>query len=390
MGIDTKNVFISHTHEDDPGLAKLKRLLDKHRKDAGSTDQLKGQERHTDILALGLVGEIGGVLAERKKGVREANAYPHYREKLTEELGDVLWYLLRIAKVTDYDLNELYGCLAPSETRDPPDDVAIALDDAAVALGVAGGKLLTVTQERGCKSDYGQAIERVAKALAEVVAVSRLDWPGIVDMNRKKIFNLWPRDRQDQPLSEITDLEVERFPKRVCVEFRKVDEDTVILRANGLNIGDRLTDNMKEPDYYRFHDVFHFSYAVLLGWSPVLRALLRCKRKSKPDIDVNEDGARAQIVEEAVSAHMFANAKEMKYYEGVDHLDYDLLKAVQELVNGYEVDSVPLYLWEEAILAGYRVFRELVSNQGGIVDLDFEKRQLSYRPATTRKEDATV
>ena len=30
MGIDTKNVFISHIHEDDPGLAKLKGLLGPH------------------------------------------------------------------------------------------------------------------------------------------------------------------------------------------------------------------------------------------------------------------------------------------------------------------------------------------------------------------------
>ena len=364
--------------------------LDEHHEVARSTDQLKGKERHTDILALGLVGEIGGVLAERKKGVREANAYPHYRKKLTEELGDVLWYLLRIADVIGYNLNALYGCLCrpPSETRDPPDGAAITLDDAAIALGVAGGKLLTVTQER--RRDYGQAIERVAEALANVVAVSRLDWQDIVDMNRDKILNLWPQHRRGQPLSERTDREEERFPKRICVELRPINESTVILRANGLNLGDRLTDNMKEPDYYRFHDVFHFSYAVLLGWSPVLRALLRCKRKSKPKIDVNEDGARAQIVEEAVSAYIFANAKQMEYYEGVDHLDYDLLKAVKELVNGYEVASVPLYQWEEAILAGYRVFLQLKNNQGGIVDLDFEQRQLSYRAATTPEEDATV
>ena len=52
----------------------------------------------------------------------------------------------------------------------------------------------------------------------------------------------------------------------------------VFLRCNGINIGDRLTDNKLEKDDYRFHDVFQLANAAILGWSPVLRALLRVKR----------------------------------------------------------------------------------------------------------------
>ena len=361
--------------------------LHDHAKVARDTDQLKGNERHADILALGLVGEIGGVLSERKKDLREARAYPHYRKKLMEELGDVLWYLLRIVDVAEHDLKVLDRLLTPISG-----DLQNVVDD-AISLGIAGGEVLNAIQERQPPATFVGPIEHVAEALARVAAGVDLDWHDIVKMNRDKVCSRWPQHREDQRLQEVTDHEEERFPRRICIEFRQVkrgDATAVILRANGLNVGDRLTDNMEEPDYYRFHDVFHFSYAVLLGWSPVLRALLRCKRKSKPKIDVNEDGARAQIVEEAVSAYIFANAKQMEYYEEVDHLDYDLLKAVKELVNGYEVALVPLYQWEEAILAGYRVFLQLKTNQGGLVDLDFEQRQLSYRAATTREEDATV
>ncbi len=67
----------------------------------------------------------------------------------------------------------------------------------------------------------------------------------------------------------------------------------VIQQCTGINIGDRLTDNRLEPDDYRFHDVFHLAYAAILGWSPVLRALFKVKRKSCPKIDENQDGARA-------------------------------------------------------------------------------------------------
>ena len=65
-------------------------------------------------------------------------------------------------------------------------------------------------------------------------------------------------------------------------------------QCNGVNTGDRLTDNALEPDDYRFHDVFHYAYAAVLTWSPVTRSLLRLKRKSKPKLDEVEDGALAR------------------------------------------------------------------------------------------------
>ena len=67
----------------------------------------------------------------------------------------------------------------------------------------------------------------------------------------------------------------------------------VIQQCNGINIGDRLTDNKTEEDDYRFHDVFHLAYAAILGWSPVTRSLFKVKRKSDPKTDETQDGARA-------------------------------------------------------------------------------------------------
>ncbi|MFX5743284.1 pyrophosphatase, partial [Acinetobacter baumannii] len=67
----------------------------------------------------------------------------------------------------------------------------------------------------------------------------------------------------------------------------------VYQRSGGVFVGDRLTDNAAEPDDYRFHDVFHYAYIAVLGWSPVIRSLLRLKRKSVPKIDEVDDGARA-------------------------------------------------------------------------------------------------
>jgi hypothetical protein len=173
----------------------------------------------------------------------------------------------------------------------------------------------------------------------------------------------------------------EQLPRRLAIEFMersRGEQRVVILRCNGINFGDRLTDNIEDPDGYRYHDVFHFAYAAHLGWSPVVRALLRCKRRSISSVDEGQDGARAVIIEEAVAAIVFTRAKQLNFFDSIDHVDYDLLKTVTEFVQGYEVDRIPLWQWEAAILDGFRVFRQLRNNCGGRVLLDIGQRELKY------------
>lgn len=348
--------------------------LNKHQDVARSTDQLKTRDRYTDILILGLAGEVGSILSEQKKAKREQDAYPRHRHRLKEELGDTLWYLLRIVDAFGCDITTLNRLVKPPRKKTRKD-----LDD-ALELGVAVGDLLRVTRQSADTESIQFAVERVAGTLSTVAARAELNWPDIADSNQKKVLSRWPQTRDNARVEELTALEEERFPRRLRIEIRTAlgKPNMVILRSRGLNIGDRLTDNIKEQDYYRFHDVFHFSYAVYLGWSPVLRSLLKCKRKSLPEVDENEDGARAQIVEEAVSAYVFAQAKAMNYFDGVDSLDYELLKTISELIRGYEVEKVPLFRWEEAILFGYGVFRDLRKHKGGSVVLDFKRHTLAY------------
>ncbi|MBN9074899.1 MAG: pyrophosphatase, partial [Rhizobiales bacterium] len=104
------------------------------------------------------------------------------------------------------------------------------------------------------------------------------------------------------------------------------------------------------------------------------------KRKSVPKIDEVEDGARAVLIEEGVSTWVFNHAQRLNLFERVTALDYGLLKTVREFVEGYEVANMPLWLWEEAILSGYEVFRELQANRGGVVTADLENRTLGYSP----------
>lgn len=344
---------------------------------AKRTDRLADNPRHIPLLAAGLYGETGSILAEFKKEERERDAYPAYRKRLVDELGDFLWYFARlVSTLAPEQLAELSGlaeCPAPS-----PDTDSIAT---ALKLGRAVGELLDSLQEENGASTI-QHFRRIWDSLARVAAVSQVSLEEAAERNRAKTASRWPDTYVHTPLFDDGYDETEQLPRNLEVEFRQIiqgGEKTVVLRCNDLNFGDRLTDNIADPDYYRFHDIFHFAYAVHLGWSPVIRSLLKCKRKSVRSVDMNQDGARAGIIEEAVSAIVFSRAKEMHFFDGIDHVDYDLLKTIQEFVNGFEVDQVPLWLWEKAILDGYRVFRALRDNGGGYVTLDLTMRELRYR-----------
>ena len=74
---------------------------------------------------------------------------------------------------------------------------------------------------------------------------------------------------------------------------------------NGEQRGNDLTDNAYTPDGYGFHDILHFANAAVLGWSPVLRKLLECKRRTRPKMDEVEDGGRAAVIEEGLAAVVY-------------------------------------------------------------------------------------
>jgi len=153
---------------------------------------------------------------------------------------------------------------------------------------------------------------------------------------------------------------------------------------NDVPLGDRLTDNGRDPDGYRYHDVFHLSYAAILGWSPTLRALLKVKRKTQPELDEREDGARAIITEEGISNWIFAHGLRHNAFANVESLEFQLLKTVKAMTQGYEVENRPYWMWEKAILEGFRVFRALRDNHGGSVTIDLNKRTISYQKPSAK------
>ncbi|MFN0008313.1 MAG: pyrophosphatase [Planctomycetota bacterium] len=347
---------------------------------AQKTDRFAESAEHLPLLAAGLMGEAGSVLTELKKEKREGDAYPGYRRsKMHEEIGDFLWYFIRLVSVVDKSL------IAELETTPGwcGDKRSVSL---FLELGAAVGDVLALVSRKNEASaaELRPSLLRVWSVLTTVSREVQVPLQAAAEGNTRKIESRWPSEHIYAGLFDDDCPEEEQLPRRLDVEFReraRGQQRIMILRCNGINFGDQLTDNIRDPDGYRYHDVFHFAHAVHLGWSPVVRALLRCKRKSSPKLDEGEDGARAVILEEAISAIVFSRAKERNFFEGLEHLDYDLLKTIKEFVQGYEVERVPLWQWETAILDGYATFRRLLANRGGRAILDLRTRQLTYMPS---------
>lgn len=67
----------------------------------------KGDENARAISLLGLSGEIGELSTEYKKDIRDGDKYKIFREKIIEELGDILWYISTLATLENIELNDI-------------------------------------------------------------------------------------------------------------------------------------------------------------------------------------------------------------------------------------------------------------------------------------------
>ncbi|MGO4606039.1 MazG nucleotide pyrophosphohydrolase domain-containing protein [Variovorax sp. 2RAF20] len=248
--------------------------LNTYQQEAQKTDRVPSRQKSgdagTDLVVplLGLAGETGELLSEYKKHLRDGDSHLLFKERVSEELGDLLWYIANVAAKFDLKL-----------------------------------------------SDVAQA-------------------------NLKKTRDRWgPQDTGALAFDAEFD-ENERLPRRFEVELSEVivkGRTKIRMRVNGKKIGDDLTDNADDPDGYRFHDVFHLGYVAVLGWSPVIRKLLKRKRKSDPQVDEVQDGGRAQVLDEGVAALVFDYAEEHRWLEGVTDLDYKLLRTVKGVTSLLEV-----------------------------------------------------
>lgn len=263
---------------------------------------------------LGLAGEAGSVLTTLKKKIRDGGGFVRFKEDLEEELGDVLWYITSIASHNGLNLENI------------------------------AKKNLSKTQDRFEEKDLHK--------------IARFD--------------------KDYP---------EQFPDSFIISFveeRGANElmEVKMLweKENGekIELGDPLTDNSRKPNDYRYHDVFHLGHIAYLGWSPVIRHLMKLKRKSDSITLDAEDRGRPQVAEEAVTLIIYNYAKANGMLKASERIDTAILNMIKQLVMDLEVAKVSSFQWEVAILESYKVFHKVVENRGGKVLVSPRDRKLEY------------
>ncbi|MGY3326277.1 nucleoside triphosphate pyrophosphohydrolase family protein [Pseudomonas sp. TE3911] len=369
---------------------------------AKTTDKLPDQG--LELTVLGLFGEVGSLLSAFKKRQRDRAAFKRYNATILEELGDTLWYFSTLASRAHIDLSTI-AQLAFRKLADwssvKPADPYLGFADVQSRQGHAVPEesfSAQVLDLAGCVGDLlndfktgifdhnrdklSAHMVEIFRALVAAADSADVDMGAAALENLKKTFSRWPAQTTYPPRFDTNMPKNERLPPRLefyIAEETAGEKQYVIQKCNKIIIGDRLTDNKMERDDYRFHDVFHLAFAVHLGWSPVLRALLHLKRKCDPELDENQDGARAILIEEGVATFIFGRGLECDLFEKVDHVDYDLLKSIQDFVRGYEVAWCALWQWEKAIMDGFSIFRELVDKRKGYVMADFENHTISFR-----------
>lgn len=377
--------------------------LDAYQQRAAETDKSSAVGiQAARFLLLGLFGEIGSLLSELKKKQRDQSAYFAYKDSTLEEFGDALWYLSNISLLNRINLSEIASLaieisgdsVAPSGTIRTFAELrpqarlfmgptaGARIEQRLLTLGELTSNLIHVlTSDEDDEASIRNAFANVFNALMVAADDAEVDLEKAAEGNLEKIESRWPSKKIWPPLYDQSLDEDEKFPQKIAVVFSEKivnGKRYVLQKCNGINIGDRLTDNALEQDDYRFHDVFHLAFAAILGWSPVLRALLKLKRKSNELVDEIQDGARASITEEGISNWVFAQGIRHNLFADAASLDFSVLRAIKDMVRGYEVEDRPYWMWEHAILEGFRVFRSLKNSRGGVVTANIEERTLTY------------
>lgn len=218
--------------------------------------------------------------------------------------------------------------------------------------------------------------------LANLASKFGLSLSEIAQANLAKTNDRWNNEtRSHPPLFDGSSPEPERLPRLLDIEFEETFErgrSRVVARVGGRVYGESLTDAATVEDGYRYHDALHFAFATHLGWSPVTRRNLGCKRRSDPMVDEAQDGGRAIVVEEAVAAHAYAYARRHNLLDGVGAVDFATLRTIRHLTAPFEVAVRTPVEWQTAIVEGFRLFRLLLMHRGGFVRCDLISRTIDY------------
>jgi len=234
---------------------------------------------------------------------------------------------------------------------------------------------------------FAEEIGDVMWYVADLATKLGFDLNRIAELNLDKSRERWGRRcglTQPRPALDAAYPEHERLPRRLRIVLRteEISGGRKFVQANvgTRKLGDHLTDNSYVRDGYSFHDTFHYAFAAVLGWSPITRWLLNRKRKSRPEVDEVEDGARAKAAEEAIALFVFSHAKEYNWLEGKASVSSEMLRSIKWMTAGLEAAKCTTGEWEDAIIQGFAAWRVIERNHGGVLSLDLDQQTITGLP----------
>ncbi len=361
-------------------------LIAAYQNAAARSTQRNSSASKASFTTLGLVGELGSLMSEVKKKQRDFVNFASYEGTVVEEFGDLLWYLSSLCDIFNLELDQVAGRhkLAFSELQLqmalPFSAPSTRFESTLLSLSVHVGELAKAVGDSN-KEGVSYTLTQIVLRMVDAANEAGVHLEMAARKNLTKIVDRWPEIRTFAVDFDANYPPYERLPHGFTVDIyeRKVKGSTYVVQSSGgIYIGDRITDNIAEGDDYRFHDVFHYAYAAVLGWSPVTRALLKRKRKSETKVDEGQDSARAVIIEEGIATFIFGQAKKYAFFkhEKRGDMSFTLLKQVRQFIEGFEAESCPLWLWEEAILQGCEAFLFLREKRKGRLVIDRGNRVL--------------
>ncbi|MFN4281420.1 MAG: MazG nucleotide pyrophosphohydrolase domain-containing protein [Alphaproteobacteria bacterium] len=420
------------------------------------TDQysLKAPKERHAIALYGLVGEIGSLISAIKKKILAEGGEADWdqpNKEIKEEIGDVLWYcysLSQIVNATYFDIltndisvlrreieggneraEKISAALAALDPKSKNEflsaaalfpisndfsfdayqalafktartDGIILLEVCLAVLPQLGAELLRSTlpeveltlNKNIADRAPNVVLGEVAWHLSAISSLYNLSLNDVVDFNCQKVSF---RSERGNPASLHDEgrKEQEQFPRKFSITFVGIEKGLSRMYFEGHRLGNDLTDNAKEDDGYRFHDVLHLSLIGHLGWSPVFRGFMK---KRRPDVDEVEDGGRAKVVEElvikAIHSEGVSQAREsgrcsvgtpMRLFPEKSTIPFRLLKTIDLWVEDLEVRQNRFWEWEDAIHEGCEIFFKLCEHGQGTVHVDLKNRSLTFESLVT-------
>lgn len=420
-----------------------------------ASDQSVGRsaQDRLDIAIYGIASEIGSVIAAIKKRLLAEGgeeAWNHPNEEIVEELGDVVWYCFLLARLANpvkpvnifaHDIanlrreigddgeraNRIRSVLDPAK-RDkflkaagtfPKKTKVMTFEDyqrtAFLTARTADRTLMEVClallwqlsaqlfrlklpqvelelNRALVDRETNDLLGEIAWHVSALASIYGLEMSEIAEKNREKVSYRLDRSNPT-PLHDHKYQEAQQFPRQFQIAFVSVGRGRSRMYMGDKQLGDELTDNAYDDDGYRFHDILHIANVAKLGWSPVFRKLMGRKRKQIAKTDEVEDGARAQIVEEAVVKVIHSEGERLarvqggevagqpqRFFSKSSDITFRFLKLIRNFVIDLEVFENRYWEWEDAILSGYEIFYKLRCEGQGTVTVDLEARSIKFSP----------